>query len=1035
MPSDYEAITRYNEEQLGKDTASRKSQVNMYSDFSHFVYEILQNADDYGATTVTFRLNKNELVIEHNGIPFEEENVKAISYFGKSTSRDDLVKTGRFGLGFKSVFAFTASPTIESGDENFEIYGLYRLKALPHPHDLGIEQTRIRLPFNHMEKRPDYVETLVAKEKAFDKISYRLKNLDITTLLFTRNILEIKWNVQDKEVDYEAGHYLRGDKFKKDVNGQLQTRRTEITDGDTLHTYLVFSRPIKWQGEDHKPVDVAFYLDESGETKVIYSSKKALFVLFPTTVNTNMGFLMNGPFRTPAHRETVSQDDEFNQFLTEEIAKLLCRSLLDIREKGLLSVSLLETLPIRTDVFPHDGMFFSIAQAVREALMDQELLPSDDYTFVSARNAKLARSAKLRKLISNSQLQDLFSSQEEIKWLSGEITQDRTPDLRKYIIDELAVDEIRPEGFAQQLTNRFLEIQSDEWIIMFYSFLAIDQSELWENPNSILRQKGILRLQDGSHVKPFKEDGRPNAYLPSSSKTSFPTVKKEIVDDTKAKGFLTRLGIVETDLFAEVIEFVLPKYAEEITKIDFQQNIEDLIKVILTLKTSSQADSKGNIGKLRILLSKLGFEELLDHFQKIDPMKLMPHILSSIRIIHAENYCTNETKYKSAQEVYLNTPESKSYFEGNPNAWFVDEEYPEELIWLFNELGVAKTPRIKRRSQNENGYVVLTKSHGWHERGLNGFDPDTKVDGLENAIANPTITRSVFIWKNIAVPNLACIRGVVEKSSRKTYENSSKEDRISDFGRLLIDSDWLPSADGFANPSEISLDDLPTTFMRDAKLADQLKMKKNIVAELALEAGVPLDLIQCYKQNPNEFNVLIERLVSKKEKQAFPTSTVANRERRKEKLKKQLSDAPNKKYEPRQRSVRVTEPTEYTRIWLRNQYTNEADQMICQICKEEMPFRKRDKEYYFEAVEALSKDYFGKEHEAQFLALCPLCAAMYKEFVKRDEDAMELLKNTLIRSDELEISVILGEIETSVRFVERHHHDIKTILNGKRGRT
>ena len=107
MPSDYEAITRYNKEQLGKDTASRKSQVNMYSDFSHFVFEILQNADDYGATHVTFKLSMDELLIEHNGIPFEEENVKAISYFGKGTSRDDLIKTGQFGLGFKSVFAFT----------------------------------------------------------------------------------------------------------------------------------------------------------------------------------------------------------------------------------------------------------------------------------------------------------------------------------------------------------------------------------------------------------------------------------------------------------------------------------------------------------------------------------------------------------------------------------------------------------------------------------------------------------------------------------------------------------------------------------------------------------------------------------------------------------------------------------------------------------------------------------------------------------------------------------------------------------------
>lgn len=37
--------------------------------------------------------------------------------------------------------------------------------------------------------------------------------------------------------------------------------------------------------------------------------------------------------------------------------------------------------------------------------------------------------------------------------------------------------------------------------------------------------------------------------------------------------------------------------------------------------------------------------------------------------------------------------------------------------------------------------------------------------------------------------------------------------------------------------------------------------------------------------------------------------------------------------------------------WLRNNYTNAAGQMICQICKDEMPFKKRNGEYYFEAVE------------------------------------------------------------------------------------
>ncbi len=160
MASDYSKITQHNEQQLGLDTASRKTQICMYSDSTHFVYEILQNADDYGATEVVFALTGNELVIEHNGQAFAEEHVKAITSFGKSTSREDLVKAGRFGVGFKSVFAFTATPIILSGDEHFMIHGLYRVSEHPRPEGLSRNRTRIILPFNHVTEKPDYVEDL-----------------------------------------------------------------------------------------------------------------------------------------------------------------------------------------------------------------------------------------------------------------------------------------------------------------------------------------------------------------------------------------------------------------------------------------------------------------------------------------------------------------------------------------------------------------------------------------------------------------------------------------------------------------------------------------------------------------------------------------------------------------------------------------------------------------------------------------------------------------------------------------------------------
>ena len=107
--------------------------------------------------------------------------------------------------------------------------------------------------------------------------------------------------------------------------------------------------------------------------------------------------------------------------------------------------------------------------------------------------------------------------------------------------------------------------------------------------------------------------------------------------------------------------------------------------------------------------------------------------------------------------------------------------------------------------------------------------------------------------------------------------------------------------------------------------------------------------------------------------------------------------------------------------------------MICQICKDEMPFKQRNGECYFEAVEALSRAYFHQEHAAQYLALCPVCTAKYKEFIKYQETtiAQNNLHDALKDSDDLEVPLKLGEEETSIQFVQTHRIDVKTILNKK----
>ena len=95
--------------------------VEKYSEKAHFVYELLQNADDVAATQVRFLLRKNGLYFIHNGTthftvtaPNNLNNVghiNAITAIGDSSKKDSReAKIGKFGIGFKAVFQYTNTP-------------------------------------------------------------------------------------------------------------------------------------------------------------------------------------------------------------------------------------------------------------------------------------------------------------------------------------------------------------------------------------------------------------------------------------------------------------------------------------------------------------------------------------------------------------------------------------------------------------------------------------------------------------------------------------------------------------------------------------------------------------------------------------------------------------------------------------------------------------------------------------------------------------------------------------------------------------
>src|SRR6266566_7099306 len=114
VSADYEKIREENIARYGWDTAVLDLLGQLYSERTHFIFELIQNAEDAGATELAFELFADRLELRHDGRPFTEADVRGVCGVGKSGKSGDLTAIGKFGIGFKSVYAYTKSPHVYS---------------------------------------------------------------------------------------------------------------------------------------------------------------------------------------------------------------------------------------------------------------------------------------------------------------------------------------------------------------------------------------------------------------------------------------------------------------------------------------------------------------------------------------------------------------------------------------------------------------------------------------------------------------------------------------------------------------------------------------------------------------------------------------------------------------------------------------------------------------------------------------------------------------------------------------------------------
>lgn len=778
---------------------------NLYSDSSHFIYELMQNADDAGASRIAFRLTSESLVASHNGDKlFDFDDIEAITTIGSSTKKDDVNSIGKFGVGFKSVFAITRTPIIHSGEYHFKIADFIVPEEV-NPINNESECTQIILQFNH----PD-----VSSDEIYEKVSDRLRLLESESLLFLRNIKEIKWKTES-----DSGHYM------SDVNGNKASLISQTNNEEIVTEYFLVRKDIEI---DTMPLNivVAYKMNEDGNIVPIDNSR--LFVYFPTNERTGLKFLVHAKYKTTPSRETIPFDDSQNEYITAELSSCITDSMVLLKNNNLLTVDVISMLPIdsREDHILYRAAF----NQVKSAFESKSLLPTSDGSYVNSSEALLARESELVELLKDD-CQTLFHKR---CWLSANITErGETQLIREYLTKELNVPLITMESFCSTKIDReFLATKSDEWLVKFYSRVANIKSLYRESKipgikKGVLRERPIIRLEDDSHMCPENESGELHVYLPLQKRQSkFKTVKSSLVKDKDAYEFLESLGLKKPDSIAEIKEFLIPKYRKKCVD---ESEYKDDFNRVLDIWMESKEHQK---------------QTLLDE-------------LKNARFIRCKDQGGN-IEYRVSNEVYFQTDELLSWFSGNSR----DKIYFLYLPFDTTENGkdLMKKLGVKCNLEKFGEDDVFIDSHGRHERSVNGFNPRFNIHGLGYALENITFERSLFLW-SLLLGYANKLRGYVEVTTNLNRPYRKSEEQKSDAMNVLCYYKWLYNNRSElidSHISDISFDDLSDCYEKDheniERFTKALGLKLDEIREIEEKTGKKLvsqedyELLQKVKQ-------------------------------------------------------------------------------------------------------------------------------------------------------------------------------------------
>ncbi|MBN9416586.1 MAG: hypothetical protein J0I12_14170 [Candidatus Eremiobacteraeota bacterium] len=285
----------------------------VYTQPGHFLFELLQNAEDSQARTFEVRFEDHQVVVWHDGLPFDVRDVVGVTSIGQTTKKKQQI--GFFGVGFKAVYEVTDRPQIYSEVFQFEIIDVSIPRPLERPDPIRGDGTTLVLPL----------------KKPFQAIPA----LDPGVLLALSYLQEIRWGSQVLRRDQQA--------FRVD---------------ESEHVY---AGPAREPGRpDRTRLVVALFQNDLGEAVDPPAGAPTIYSYLPTNQPSGLRFLVHSHFDLPVDRERIHPESAWNEWILQQIPAALLR------------LKALEQLPLPGEA---QGPFAFLPEAVGRLFADQPCLP------------------------------------------------------------------------------------------------------------------------------------------------------------------------------------------------------------------------------------------------------------------------------------------------------------------------------------------------------------------------------------------------------------------------------------------------------------------------------------------------------------------------------------------------------------------------------------------------------------------------------------------------------------------------------------